>query len=53
MKAKNFKHLQLRKETISRLKGGQAHPMGEYKDRVKWYVGTRNTCQCETIADPC
>ena len=54
MKKKNFKNLQLSKETVARLKGGQApHPMGEYKDRVKWYVGTRNTCQCETIASPC
>lgn len=53
MKTKNFKHLQLHKETISRLKGGLAHPMGEYKERVKRYVGTNNTCQCETIADPC
>ncbi|WP_299256865.1 hypothetical protein [uncultured Aquimarina sp.] len=53
MKTKNFKHLELRKETISKLKGGLAHPMGPYKERVKDAVGTHNTCQCETIADPC
>ncbi|WP_157766197.1 hypothetical protein [Aquimarina aggregata] len=53
MKKKNFKNLVLNKTAIAKLKGGLAHPMGPYKDRVKWYVGTRNTCQCETIASPC
>ncbi len=53
MKKNNLKKLQLSKETVARIKGGLAHPMGEYKERVKWYVGTRNTCQCETIGSPC
>lgn len=52
MKTKSFKHLELRKETVSKLKGG-AHPMGSYKERVKHAVGSHNTCQCETIAEPC
>ncbi|SHI63338.1 hypothetical protein [Aquimarina spongiae] len=53
MKKKNIKKLQLSKDSIAQLRGGLAHPMGEYKERVKYYVGTRNTCQCETIASPC
>ncbi len=53
MKKKNFKNLQLSKEAVAKLQGGLAHPMGAYKERVKWYVGTNNTCQCETIASPC
>ncbi|MCK8522879.1 hypothetical protein M0D21_14975 [Aquimarina sp. D1M17] len=49
MKKKNLKKLQLSREMVAKLKGGIAHPMGEYKERVHWYVGTRgrNTCFCE------
>ncbi|WP_159099282.1 MULTISPECIES: hypothetical protein [Aquimarina] len=53
MKKMNFKKLELSKKTIAQVKGGLAHPMGPYKERVKWAVGTHNTCQCETIAAPC
>ncbi len=53
MKKNNLKKLQLGKATLARVRGGLAHPMGEYKERVKRYVSTNNTCQCETIASPC
>lgn len=65
MKVRNLKSLTLNKKIIVdfNINGGQhqhqqqqqqqQHPMGPYKERVKWAVGTRNTCQCETIASPC